>query len=224
MRHLYEQSLMVLAASEDKRARGASIAAPNMPWVWGTLTLEDNEFSGPYHLVWPRDFYHVATAQKAAGDDEAATRLLDFLWRVQKDDGSWWQNTRVDGTPHWMSEQLDEIALPVVLAWWLDRRGADDWAHVQRAADYIVANGPDTGQERWENQSGWSPNTIATEIAALICAADIARRHGDTDRAAAYEATADEWQASVEGWTATTNGPYSGRAVLPARDQGRESR
>jgi glucoamylase len=209
MRKLYDQSLMVLAASEDKQARGASIAAPNMPWVWGTLTLEKHEFSGPYHLVWPRDFYHVATAQKAAGDDAAATRLLDFLWEVQKDDGSWWQNTRVDGTPYWMSEQMDEVSLPVVLAWWLGRTGRDDWAHVQRAADYIVANGPDTGQERWENQSGWSPNTIATEIAALICAADVARTNGDEALATKYEQTADEWQKSVESWTATTTGPYS---------------
>jgi len=209
MRRLYEQSLMVLAASEDKVHRGASIAAPNMPWVWGTLTLEGHEFSGPYHLVWPRDFYHVATAQKAAGDDDAATRLLDFLWRVQKPDGSWWQNTRVDGTEYWTNEQLDEIALPVVLAWWLGRTGADDWSHIRRAADYIVKNGPDTGQERWENQSGWSPNTIATEIAALICAADVARANGEGALAASYEAKADEWQRSVESWTATTNGPYS---------------
>jgi glucoamylase len=211
MRRLYEQSLMVLAASEDKRARGASVAAPNMPWVWGTLTLEGNETSGPYHLVWPRDFYHVATAQKAAGDEIAANRLLDFLWRVQKPDGSWWQNTRVDGTPHWTSLQLDEVALPVVLAWWLGRTAAADWPHVQRAADFILANGPETQQERWENQDGWSPNTIATEIAALICAADVARANGDTARAATYEATADDWQARVENWTATTNGPYSPR-------------
>ncbi len=209
MRKLYDQSLMVLAASEDKQRRGASIAAPNMPWVWGTLTLEKHEFSGPYHLVWPRDFYHVATAQKAAGDDAAATRLLDFLWRVQKPDGSWWQNTRVDGKEYWTSLQLDEVALPVVLAWWLGRRGAEDWGHVRRAADFIVANGPKTQQERWENQEGWSPNTIATEIAALICAADVARANGDTVRAAQYEQTADEWQAQVESWTATTNGPYS---------------
>jgi glucoamylase len=209
MRRLYEQSLMLLAASEDKQARGASIAAPNMPWVWGTLTLEGNQTSGPYHLVWPRDFYHVATAQKAAGDDVGANRLLDFLWRVQKADGSWWQNTRVDGTPHWTSLQLDEVALPVVLAWWLGRTAANDWAHVQRAADFIQDNGPETEQERWENQSGWSPNTIATEIAALICAADVARQKGDTARAEAYEATADDWQARVESWTATTNGPYS---------------
>ena len=72
-------------------------------------------------------------------------------------------------------------------------------------------DGPRTGQERWENQDGYSPNTIATEIAALVCAADVARRNGDAGRAAAYEAKADEWQAKVESWTATTNGPYSPR-------------
>jgi len=208
-KRLYEQSVMVLEAAEDKRNPGASIASPSMPWVWGTLTLSGEEFSGPYHLVWPRDFYHVATAQQAAGDEAAATRLMDYLWRVQKPDGSWWQNTRVDGTEFWTSLQMDEVALPVVLAWWLGRRSADDWTHVRDAADFIVANGPETEQERWENQSGWSPNTIATQIAALVCAADIARDHGDTARAEEYEALADEWQESVEGWTATTNGPYS---------------
>ena len=205
---LYRQSLMVLAASEDKIHRGASIASPSMPWVWGTLTLEDRPTSGPYHLVWPRDFYHVATAQKAAGDDAAATRLLDYLWRVQKDDGSWWQNTRVDGTEYWTSLQLDEVALPIVLAWWLGRTGADDWRHVEQAADFIVARGPKTEQERWENQDGWSPNTIAAQIAGLVTAADIARRNGAADKAARYEEIADGWQKAVEGWTATTTGPY----------------
>ena len=82
MERLYEQSLLVLAALEDKTHRGASIAAPNMPWIWGTLSLaDDKETSDPYHLVWPRDFYHAATAQKAAGDDAAANRLVDYLWR-----------------------------------------------------------------------------------------------------------------------------------------------
>ena len=114
---------MMLAAHEDKQNPGASVASPTMPWVWGTLTLEDKEISGPYHLVWPRDFYHVATAQQAAGDEAATTRLVDYLWRVQKPDGSWWQNTRVDGTEYWTNLQLDEVALPVVLAWWLGRDG-----------------------------------------------------------------------------------------------------
>jgi glucoamylase len=208
-RRLYDQSLMVLSGSEDKIDRGATVAAPNMPWVWGTLTLEKSEHSGPYHLVWPRDFYHVVTAQSAAGDGAAANRQLDYLWRVQKPDGSWWQNTEPDGTPHWTSLQLDEVAFPVVLAWWLGRTSATDWPHVRGAADFIVANGPKTQQERWENQEGWSPNTIATEIAGLVCAADVARRNGDPARAQAYEATADEWQRSVESWTATSTGPYS---------------
>jgi glucoamylase len=205
---LYDQSLLVLAASEDKRHRGASVASPTMPWVWGTLTLEKTETSGPYHLVWPRDLYHVATAQKVAGDGAAARRLLDFLWSVQKPDGSFWQNTEVDGQKHWTDEQLDETALPIVLSWWLNRRGASDWTHVRMAADYLVANGPESNQERWENQSGWSPNTIGAEIAGLICAADIARRNGETARATQYETTADTFQKMVQGWTATTNGPY----------------
>jgi glucoamylase len=209
MRRLYEQSLLVLAASEDKRNAGASVASPTMPWVWGTLTLEKHEFSGPYHLVWPRDLYHVATAQQAAGDGAAADRLLDYLWRVQKPDGSFWQNTRVSGKEYWTNQQLDEDALPIVLAWWLNRRGAADWPHVRAAADYIRANGPATQQERWENQSGYSPNTIAAEIAGLICAADVARRNGDTVRAQNYQATADAWAQNVQAWTATTNGPYS---------------
>ena len=208
---LYQQSLMVLAASEDKLNRGATVAAPNMPWVWGTLTLENpaDGHSGPYHLVWPRDFYHVVTAQSAAGDSAAATRQLDYLWRIQKPDGSWWQNTEPDGDPHWTGTQMDEVALPIVLAWWLGRTGPGDWAHIQKAADFIAANGPRTGQERWENQDGYSPNTIATEIAGLVTAADVARSNGAGAKADAYLATADDWQRRVEAMTATTNGPLS---------------
>jgi glucoamylase len=210
LRALYEQSVLVLAGSEDKRNPGASIAAPNMPWIWGTLKLEDgNRFSGPYHLVWPRDLYHVATALHSAGDHAGALRMVDYLWRVQKPDGSFWQNTFVNGKEKWTGQQLDEDALPIVLAWWLGRRGANDWTHVQKAADYVVANGPDSDQERWENQSGFSPNTIAAEIAGLICAADSARANGAPAKAASYEAVADDWRAKVDGWTATSTGPYS---------------
>jgi glucoamylase len=145
---------------------------------------------------------------KGRGDDAASRRLLDYVWSVQKADGSYWQNTRVDGTPKWMTEQLDQTSLPVVLAWWLGRTGPTDWAHVEKAADYLVANGPRSDQERWENQDGYSPNTIATEIAGLICAAEIARRNDEPEEASQYEQLADTWESSVESWTATTNGPY----------------
>ena len=209
MARQYETSVLLLAASEDKLHPGASVASPTMPWTWGQLTLEKPK-TGPYHLVWARDLYEVATAQIAAGDTAAANRELDFLLdRQQKRDGSFPQNTEVTGKEHWTSLQMDEVADPIVLAWQLGR--TDTWSHVRRAADYLVAHGPRSKQERWENQAGWSPATIAAEIAGLVTAADLGRRTGHADRARRYLAKADRWQRRVQAWTATTNGPYSPR-------------
>jgi glucoamylase len=58
---------------------------------------------------------------------------------------------------------------------------------------------------------------IATEIAGLICAADIARTNGDEARATRYEDTADAWQESVEDWTATDSGEYHSPAPYYVR-------
>jgi glucoamylase len=205
----YDVSVMTLAAHEDKTYRGAFIASPTMPWSWGTGFEQPT--SGVYHAVWSRDLYQIVTALMAAGDRGAAERALTFLFtHQQKPDGSFWQNTFVDGTPHWTNVQMDEVAFPIVLAWQLGRDDADTYSqHVKPAADYIVANGPRTNQDRWENQDGWSPGTIGAEIAGLVTAADLARTAGADADAAQYEATADEWQRKVESWTATTNGPYS---------------
>ena len=207
----YETSLLVLKAHEDKDNRGAFVASPSMPWGWGQLTIdEDNPRSGPYHLVWPRDLYQVATALHAAGDTDGANDALDFAFdKQQLDDGSFPQNTQVDGRPKWTSVQMDQVGLPIVLAWQLGRFKPADWRHVRAAADFIVEQGPVSEQERWENQEGYSPATIAAEIAGLVCAADIARRNGDTRRAAGYERKADSWARNVERWTATANGPYA---------------
>jgi glucoamylase len=207
----YDVSAMALAAHEDKTYRGAYVASPTMPWAWGLLTIDNP--SDAYHLVWARDLYQIATALLAAGDRAGAERALTYLFeRQQKPDGSFPQNSLVDGTPRWTNLQLDEVAFPIVLAWQLGRfDGATYAGHVKPAADFILANGPQTPQERWENQSGWSPATIASEIAGLVCAADIARRNGDAAAAAHYEAVADDWQRKVESWTATSNGPYSPR-------------
>jgi glucoamylase len=207
-RTTYDVSRMVLAAHEDKTYRGAFVASPTMPWVWGT-GLEDP--SGAYHLVWSRDLYEMATALLAEGDTAAANRALTYLFdRQQKPDGSFPQNSTVDGTPHWTNVQLDEVADPIILAWMLHRTDSTTYGqHVKEAADYIVANGPSTQQERWENQGGYSPATIAAEIAGLVCAADIAQTNKDTKSAIAYRKTADAWQSSVEGWTVTSNGPLA---------------
>ena len=205
----YDVSVMTLAAHEDKTNRGAFIASPTMPWAWGTGF--ESPKSGVYHAVWSRDLYQIVTGMMAAGDRGAAERALTFVFtKQQRPDGSIRQNTFVDGTPHWDGTQQDEVAFPIVLAWQLHRDDAQTYAqHVKPAADWLVRTGPKTDMDRWENQDGWSPGTIASEIAGLICAADLARKAGDDASAATYEATADAWQKSVESWTATTNGPYS---------------
>ena len=102
-----------------------------------------------------------------------------------------------------------------MLAHQLRRFDAKTWAGVKKAADFLLGftqdgnRAPWTPAERWENQSGYSPATIASEIAGLVCAADIARRNDDLASARRYLDTADAWQARVKDWTVTTTGPYS---------------
>ncbi|NHC47543.1 glucan 1,4-alpha-glucosidase [Motilibacter aurantiacus] len=202
----YRVAAMQLKAHEDKTYRGANIASLTVPW--GEAQNANEAGVGGYHLVWARDLYQVATAQLAAGDVAAANRSLDYLFDVQqRPDGSFPQNTLLDGTPYWQSLQLDEVAFPIVLAWQLGRTDADSWGHVKRSADFLVGRGPSTPQERWEEEGGWSPSTIAAEIAGLVAAADIARANGDGTSAVLYTAVADEWQRKVESWTYTTTGP-----------------
>ncbi|HVE56473.1 MAG TPA: glycoside hydrolase family 15 protein, partial [Pyrinomonadaceae bacterium] len=199
---------MILKAHEDKTVRGANIASLTIPWG-GDKNANENTVGG-YHLIWSRDLYQVATAQMALGDKDAAIRALNFLFKVQqKPDGSFPQNSFLDGKPFWGSLQLDEVAYPLILAYQLQQFDKATWEnHVKRAADFLVKTGPKTPQERWEEKSGYSPSTIAAEIAGLVCAADIARRNGDEASATIYLATADDWARKVEMWTATTNGKY----------------
>lgn len=147
----------------------------------------------------------------AAGDEEAAERSLDFLFeRQQKEDGSFPQNSTIRGAEERENLQLDEVAFPIVLAWQLERNDEQTYRdHVRPAAEFIVNNGPATPQERWENQGGYSPATIAAEIAGLVCAAEIAQENGDGEAASRYFKIADEWQKKVEEWTVTENGSLS---------------
>ena len=114
---------MVLKALEDKTYRGAFIASPSIPWGGGPNANEPT-VSG-YHAVWARDLYHIATALVAIGDQAAANRALDYLFKVQqRPDGGFPQNSRVDGKPIGGGLQLDQVALPIVLALQLERTGA----------------------------------------------------------------------------------------------------
>lgn len=215
-RDLYKASVLMLAASEDKRHPGAFIASPTMPWRFGN---NDGDYapSGTYHLVWPRDLYQIATGLLAAGDRAAAGRALDFIFGTQQlPDGHFPQNSKVDGTPVWKSIQLDETAFPILLAQQLGRADAKIWTGVRKAAEFLLSfkgeNGlasPYSQQERWEEQAGYSPSTIAAVIAALVCAADVAKHNNATADAERYLSAADAFRGKLSAWTVTTNGPLS---------------
>jgi glucan 1,4-alpha-glucosidase len=204
----FDMAAMILRAHEDKTYRGANIASLSVPWGGGATANEPNV--GGYHLVWSRDLYQVATALYALGDKAGADRALNYLFKVQqKADGSFPQNSWLDGRPFWGSLQMDEVAYPLILAYTLGRTDNETWTkHVRPAADFIVRHGPRTPQERWEEKAGYSPSTIAAEIAGLVCAAEIARRNDAGASAGIYLAVADEWARNVERWTATSTGMH----------------
>jgi glucoamylase len=206
---LYTTAVMAIAAHEDKTYRGAFVASLSTPW--GQAVNADRGGVAGYHAVWARDLYHSATALIALGDTAAADRAFDYLFGVQQRmDGSFPQNTWLDGTPYWAGLQLDEVSLPLVLASQLGRDDAATWAKVKKSADFVVAHGPSTPQERWEENGGYSPATIAAQIAGLVCAADIAAKNGDTASANTYWSTADDWRHRVGDWTYTTSGHLTG--------------
>ena len=204
----FNMAAMVLKAQEDKTVRGANVASLTIPWGGGKNANED--VGGGYHLVWARDLYQVFTAYLALGDTAAANRALDFLFNIQqKPDGSFPQNSWLDGRNGWGGLQMDEVGYPLIMAYQLKRFDKATYEnHVKKAADFLVKNGPVTPQERWEEKPGYSPSTIAAEIAGLVCAAEIARKNNDETSANLWLKTADDWQSNIEKWTATTNGKF----------------
>ena len=203
---MFELAAMVLKAHEDKTFRGAMIASMSIPWGFAVKASEPSV--GGYHLIWARDLYEVATGLLAAGDRAAAERALNYLFTVQqKPDGGYPQNSWLDGKPYWTAIQMDEVSYPMILAWQLGRTDPETWSkHIRPSAEFIVARGPSTEQERWEEVSGYSPSTMAAEIAGLVCASDIARKNGANDNADRYLQVADDWSANLEKWLVTTTG------------------
>jgi glucoamylase len=216
----YDVAVMAVKAHEDKTFRGAFVASLTVPW--GDAVNADACCTAGYHAVWARDLYEMATAEIAAGDTAAANRALDYLFSVQeRADGSYPQNTRLDGTPVFGSLQMDEVADPILLAWQLGRFDAASYAKVKPSAEYLSHHGPSTPEERWEEAGGFSPATVAAEIAALVCAADIATRNNDPGAAAFYLQVADSWRAQVDAWTYTTSGHLgAGRYYVRIDDDG----
>ena len=189
---LWYHSVELIKMAEDKTHAGAIVASLALPWG---DQVQDDPVDVGYRKVWPRDLYHAARALLAAGDIATALDVARFMRKQQRSDGSMPQNTDLFGTPIWPGQQLDETAdailLSVAVAGTLAPAERPD---VAAAADYIASHGPDTPQERWEENSGWSPATLAAEIAAL--------------RLAGRTQLASQWSANLERWTFASSGYY----------------
>ncbi|HLX34915.1 MAG TPA: glycoside hydrolase family 15 protein [Candidatus Limnocylindrales bacterium] len=209
---LYLTSAAVLRCHADRTSPGAIVASLSIPWGNAGNDL------GGYHLVWSRDLVESAGALVALGAHASARRTLAYLVASQEPDGSWPQNQWVDGIAYWSGRQLDEAAYPILLAGALRQHGA---AHmhglgeegvatfehllteealdrmVELAAGFIARSGPATGQDRWEENAGLTPSTLAPVVAALVVAAE----HLPARAAAYARELADDWNASIEDWT-----------------------
>ena len=200
--------------------------------------------------VWPRDFFQVASAFLAMGDEETAVTAFRYLPRLQvREDtpgnegvtGWFLQKTHVDGTIEWVAVQQDQTAMPILLGYKLwqagaisDEEMAGHWEDMLKpAADFLVDGGrPDilwndafdarlglTQQDRWEEQSGWSPSTMAAVISGLVVAGELADAFGDAADAERYRAAADDLEGRLEALTFTTEGELgNGRYFLRISD------
>ena len=203
---LFARSINLLLAHEDKIYPGAMIASMSIPW--GEDKGDDD--LGGYHLVWTRDMVNSTTALLAVGDTATPLRALIYLAITQREDGGFYQNFWIDGDPYWTGVQLDEVSFPILLAWRLWKANAlgnfDPYVTVLRACGYLIRKGPATPQERWEEAGGYSPSTLASNIAALICAAEFLDARGDQVSAEFVRSYADFLESHVEKWTVTNSG------------------
>lgn len=205
---LYRVSGSMLRVHEEKDFPGAIIASLSIPWGFN----KGDEDLGGYHLVWPRDLVESAGGLLAAGALEDVGRVLNYLEVTQEAEGYWPQNMWIDGAPYWHGSQMDETAFPILLVDMARRAKAIPegcvsryWPMVKKAAAFLVCNGPVTQQDRWEEDPGYSPFTLAVEIAALLVAADLADNSGEQTLAKFLRETADAWNSCVERWTYVTD-------------------
>jgi glucoamylase len=212
----YYLSANVIKSSEDKTFPGAIVASLASPWGQsvpaGNAVGGEPVYFGSYREVFPRDLYEAFTGLLTDGDLATAKAATLFLFDHQQlANGQFPRNSLVNGesAPDTGGTQLDETAYPILMAQQTGL-GSDNslWLqHIRPAADFLVESGPSLGSERWEEQSGYSPSTIAAEIAGLTAASAIAAQHGDTARSHLYQATADYYQRNIKSWDVTTTGP-----------------
>ncbi|MEL7283044.1 MAG: glycoside hydrolase family 15 protein [Pseudomonadota bacterium] len=231
---LASMSAINLKIMEDKTHAGALIASLSNPW--GETAPAVQPQTGYKAVWPRDFFQVASAFLAMGDPDtaRAAYRYLPSVQVTEKTPGNfgvtgWFlQKTQVDGEIEWVAIQQDQTAMPIMLGWQLWQAGvisdeeiADSYAAMLKpAADFLVDGGRPgilwnsefeaslgyTQQERWEEQEGYSPSTIAAVISGLVVAADLAMRFGESSDAVRYLEAADKLEASLENWMFTTNG------------------
>lgn len=207
-RSLFRISAATLQTHHAQQFPGGYIASLSVPWGF---SKGDDDLGG-YHLIWPRDLVEVAGGLLAAGATHESLAVLHYLRLAQEPDGHWLQNMWLDGSAYWEGVQLDETAFPILLTNMLFKHGVIDkdmleafLPMVRNAVRFLVKSGPCSQEDRWEENAGYSPFTLAAVIAALLAAADMMEMHGDKEVAIYLRETADIWNDNIENWTYVTD-------------------
>ena len=210
--NIYRIGTSILRAHDSPSFPGGIIASLSIPWGF---SKGDDDLGG-YHLIWPRDLAETGGGLIACGAVDDARRVLGYLRTIQEANGGWPQNTWLDGLPYWRGIQMDECAFPILLVDLARRNGvlgdtelAGMIDMVRRAAGFVVRNGPCTAQDRWEENAGFSPFTLAVEVAALLAAAELLERDGAREESVLLRDTADAWNDQIESWTYATGTPLA---------------
>lgn len=191
---------------------GQNQASNNGSPSWSQFDGGYAPYFGSYKEVFARDASQAATTLLYAGDTATAQNVATFLLTQQQlSTGQIPRNSLPNGQPAPDSGavQIDESAFPILLAYQsgLYKNNASLYTqHIVPAADWIIANGPEgtgpncwqvqcaIGVERWEEQHGYSPSSIAAVIAGMTAASAIATANGDTANAQHFQAAADNFQ------------------------------
>ncbi len=203
----FRTSAAVLRIHDSKKFPGGIIASLSIPWG---NQKSDGDLGGN-HLVWPRDLVLSSGGFLELETKDNLLRVLNYLMSTQKHNGSWSQNMWLEGVPYWNGIQMDQIALSILLVdsvfqqKFLDKERMERyWPMVRKAILYLVTNGPFTQQDRWEEESGLTPFTLAAEIAALLGGAELAEANSEKEIAAYCRETADYWNDHIEEWLYVT--------------------
>ncbi|MEO7315447.1 MAG: glycoside hydrolase family 15 protein [Ginsengibacter sp.] len=199
----FRTSAAILKMHESKKFPGGIIASLSIPWG---QTKGDGELGG-YHLVWPRDLVLSSGGFLELGAKDDVLRILNYLMAAQEEDGRWSQNTWLEGVPFWKGIQMDEVALPILMVhtsfqkeFLTVSRCKRYWPIIKKALAYLVTNGPFTPQDRWEEEAGFTPFTLAAQIAALLGGANLAEIHEEKELAVYCREVADFWNENIEKW------------------------